>query len=393
MRRIVVALLLLVSARAFAQGQGQRFPWPKSSATLRQAYAGGATSADSVMTLDSTRLGVALHDGSPAIGVPLLSLTDNGGSNTYFSVSAAAAGAAALLMLDGASAPVSVVGQGNIIYNNTTHTFQISTNGGGYASLATGTGLVWPIQNGTATNTFNYGGTMTGSSVANQFASTNGFGVGDIAVQYESVATPFLNLKQSSSGIWDWTSTNANIGLVNSTGDGIRAQGANNVYIYGAGATQVNWLANNGMMPLVAGMYNGKTSASNFWAYTTSQHFTGAGTAPTKAAGACIGGTQTVTLDANASDAIGTITLTGTATGTASATCATVTFNNSYANTGAGNAPHCQLSPANAAASALSGAAALFIDSASTSATVFVIKVGATALVAGTYIYTYDCTQ
>jgi hypothetical protein len=119
----------------------------------------------------------------------------------------------------------------------------------------------------------------------------------------------------------------------------------------------------------------------------SAQHPAGNGTAPTKAAGACIGGTQTVTLDANATDAAGAITLTGTATGTATSTCATVTFNATWA-----TAPHCQLAPANLAASALSGAAQLWIDSASTTTSVFLIKSN-TALVAGTYIYNYDCYQ
>jgi hypothetical protein len=120
----------------------------------------------------------------------------------------------------------------------------------------------------------------------------------------------------------------------------------------------------------------------------SAQHPAGNGTAPTKAAGACIGGTQTVTLDANATDAAGSITLTGTATGTASSTCSTVTFNASWS-----TAPHCQITPVNAAASALSGAGALYVDNASTTTSVFVIKSGSTALPAGTYLYNYDCYQ
>lgn len=117
-------------------------------------------------------------------------------------------------------------------------------------------------------------------------------------------------------------------------------------------------------------------------------HVAGNGTAPTKAAGTCLGGTQTVTLDANATDVAGYITLGSTATGTASATCATVTFNTTYA-----TAPHCHLDPANASAVALTGAGQLFIDSASVSTSAFVIKNGGTALPSGTYIFYYGCVQ
>ena len=124
------------------------------------------------------------------------------------------------------------------------------------------------------------------------------------------------------------------------------------------------------------------------WTNTYSKHFSGGGTAPTKAAGACIGGTQTVTLDANATDASGTLTITGTATGTASSTCVTVSFAAPYS-----FAPHCQISPANAAAAALSGAASLYVDSSTALTASFVVKVGATALPAGTYMYNYDCMQ
>jgi hypothetical protein len=119
----------------------------------------------------------------------------------------------------------------------------------------------------------------------------------------------------------------------------------------------------------------------------SAHHFSGNGTSPTKAPGACLGGTQTVTLDGTATDASGLITMTSTATGTAASTCATVTFNTSYS-----TQPHCQIAPANQAASALSGAAQLWIDYASSSTSAFVIKSN-TALVAGTYAYVYDCTQ
>jgi len=174
------------------------------------------------------------------------------------------------------------------------------------------------------------------------------------------------------------------MGFFDSGNNGFKVQSG--ITYFRAGGAD-NWQVTSGdLSPVSAGFAN--LGVTNHIATVKSRHFSGGGTAPTKAAGACIGGTQTVTLDANASDAAGTITMTGTATGTASSTCATVTFNTAYA-----TAPHCQIAPANAAAAALSGAASLYVDSASTTTSVFVIKSGATALVAGTYLYTYDCMQ
>jgi hypothetical protein len=268
---------------------------------------------------------------------------------------------------------------GGVMAHNPNNTETLLGAGGG--------GVTFPLSNGSSSVTFNYGGTQSGTTLDYSSRATNAATVGDKLWSWGDTAEA-VALKLSFAAGWDFVGTTANMGLMNNNGDGIRAQGANNIYIYGAGAAQVNWLANNGMMPLVAGMYNGATSANNFWGLTVSQHYASAGTAPTKAAGACIGGTQTVTLDANAKDASGNITLTGTATGTASAICVTVTFNAAYA-----TAPHCTINPANAAAAALGTTAALFVDSASTTTSVFVIKVGSTALVAGTYIYTYDCMQ
>lgn len=247
-----------------------------------------------------------------------------------------------------------------------------------------GSGVTFPISNGSSSVTFNYGGTMSGSTAAYSYDTTNAYGVGD-KISFKSATVEFMKLTQSFAGLWDFVSTNANIGMLNSTGDGVRVQGAGTMYFYFGGAA--NWVVSaNDISP------NSATSPSlgAVVPFTTAKvkHFIGGSAAPTKAAGACIGGTQTVTLDANANDASGNITLTGTATGTVSAICATVTFNVAY-----GTAPHCTISPANAAAAALGTTAALFVDSASTTTAVFVIKVGSTALVAGTYIYTYDCMQ
>jgi autotransporter translocation and assembly factor TamB len=100
-----------------------------------------------------------------------------------------------------------------------------------------------------------------------------------------------------------------------------------------------------------------------------------------------MGGTQTVTLDANATDASGTITLTSTATGTAASTCATVTFNATWADRSAlpdhgGESGRIRTERSGAVVDRLGEHHDVG----------FVIKSN-TALVAGTYIYNYDCYQ
>jgi hypothetical protein len=132
-----------------------------------------------------------------------------------------------------------------------------------------GGGVTWPLTNSTSPFTALYAGTMTGSTAAYQLDSTNAYGVGD-KISFRSAGVEFMKLTQSFSGLWDFVSANANIGMVNSTGDGIRAQGANSVYIYGAGAAQVLFLANNGVIPQVAGLTNGSLATPWGTSYMTS---------------------------------------------------------------------------------------------------------------------------
>jgi hypothetical protein len=202
---------------------------------------------------------------------------------------------------------------------------------------------------------------------------------------WQTAGVERMSLAYDGSTFTTLTGTAIAFKLVNNSGDGFQLGGSGTVNFLTGGAGMYTM---DGTSFSSAGAPRQLGTSAGPFSYAYVQHPSGAGTAPTKAAGACLGGTQTVTLDANAHDAAGTITLTGTSTGTASATCATVTFNSTWV-----NAPHCQIAPVNPAASALSGAAALYVDSASTTTSVFVIKSGGTALVAGTYIYTYDCTQ
>ena len=101
----------------------------------------------------------------------------------------------------------------------------------------------------------------------------------------------------------------------------------------------------------------------------------GAGTSPTLAA------------NANSNDLSGYLTVTTGSSPAASATIATGTFGTAYA-----TLAKCVLWPANAAASALSGAAKAYIPVGSNTA--FAITVGTTALAASTlYTWGYTCTS
>lgn len=103
----------------------------------------------------------------------------------------------------------------------------------------------------------------------------------------------------------------------------------------------------------------------------------GVGT-PTIAAGTGAGTTPTVTVAG--SDQGGLITVTTGTTPTASATVATVTFGQAFS-----TAPRAViLTPAGPNSAPLSGNAQVYLDSASTTATAFVLKVGSTALTAAT---------
>jgi hypothetical protein len=103
----------------------------------------------------------------------------------------------------------------------------------------------------------------------------------------------------------------------------------------------------------------------------------GVGT-PTIAAGSGAGASPVVTVAG--SDQGGLITVTTSTTPTASATVATVTFGQAFS-----AAPRTViLTPAGANSAPLSGNAQVYVDSAATSTTAFVLKVGSTALAVAT---------
>ena len=124
----------------------------------------------------------------------------------------------------------------------------------------------------------------------------------------------------------------------------------------------------------------------------SAQHFSGyaRGTyasVPVFAAGSGAGTGPTLAANANSNDLSGYLTVTTGTSPAASATIATGTFGTAYA-----TLAKCVLWPANAAASALTGAGQAYIPVGSNTA--FAITAGATALAATTlYTWGYTCTQ
>jgi Pectate lyase superfamily protein len=108
---------------------------------------------------------------------------------------------------------------------------------------------------------------------------------------------------------------------------------------------------------------------------------------PTAAAGTGAGSGPTISLNANDNDVSGYVSVTPGASPAASATVVTITFGTAYA-----TLAKCGLWPANAAASALTGAGKAYVPVGSN--TGFSISSGTTALVASTlYTWGYTCTQ
>lgn len=118
------------------------------------------------------------------------------------------------------------------------------------------------------------------------------------------------------------------------------------------------------------------------------KHFSGlTASAPTAAAGTGAGTSPTLSLNANSNDLSGYVSVTTGSSPAANATVATLTFGTAYA-----TLAKCGLWPANAAATALTGAGNAYIPVSSNTA--FTINSGTTALAASTlYTWGYTCTQ
>ena len=120
----------------------------------------------------------------------------------------------------------------------------------------------------------------------------------------------------------------------------------------------------------------------------SAKHFSGlTSSAPTVVAGTGAGTGPTVALNSNSNDLSGYLSVTTGSSPAANATVATFTFGTAYA-----TLAKCVLWPANAAASALSGASNPYIPVGSASS--FTITSNMTALAAATlYTWGYTCTQ
>jgi hypothetical protein len=127
----------------------------------------------------------------------------------------------------------------------------------------------------------------------------------------------------------------------------------------------------------------GTSSAQHFSGYASGSY----ASVPAFVAGTGAGTSPTIAANANNNDLSGYVSVTTGASPAGSAAIVTGTFGTAYA-----TLAKCVLWPANAAASALSGAAKAFVPVGSNTA--FTISSGATALAASTlYTWGYTCTQ
>src|SRR5262249_52134542 len=104
------------------------------STTLQQAYTNGAAGGGA-FGLTSSGGPLQVKDNATPIGGHLFDVTDSGGTNHYLSVDAASTGSAVIDFDDGASAALSSTNKGRLIYNNTLHAFQVSSNGASFITL------------------------------------------------------------------------------------------------------------------------------------------------------------------------------------------------------------------------------------------------------------------
>ncbi len=103
--------------------------------TLQQSYTTGGAGGGT-FTLSASGGGLIVKDAATPIGGYLFAVKSNDGATTYFAVTADAPDTGALTFGNGASAPLSASGFGNLAYDNVTHKFKVSANTGAYVNLA-----------------------------------------------------------------------------------------------------------------------------------------------------------------------------------------------------------------------------------------------------------------
>ena len=196
-----------------------------------------------------------------------------------------------------------------------------------------------------------------------------------------AVYVPGMDFVKVSSLV---TYFNANLGFIpiNSVISGSTWQG--NVVSSTYGGTGWNSGASTGFAYVSGGTWSAVTTLTLSTPFTA-PHLIGNSGVPTKAAGTGAGTSPTITLDANANDMSGTLTvLTGTSPAV-SATVVTLTFATAYA-----TAPHITLTAHSATAANLT-TNAVWADSTTTT---LLVKSTAVALTAATtYVWFYTVQQ
>ena len=201
-----------------------------------------------------------------------------------------------------------------------------------------------------------------------------------------AIYAPGLDFVKVSSLV---TYFNSNLGFIpiNSVISGSTWQG--NVISATYGGTGWNSGSSTGMVTVSSGTWSATSTPS----VTTLSvgHVLGHSTAPAKAAGTGAGTSPTITLDANATNLSGKLTvLTGSTPAGSAATIVTLTFD-AVNDAAFANAPHIILTPNSATAAALGTTTQVWADSTTTT---LILKSGSSGLTAATtYVWFYAVMQ
>ena len=256
----------------------------------------------------------------------------------------------------------------------------------------------WPLQNGSSTNTYTYGG-ATGAT-AHQFATTNAATAGDRLLRLDSVSSEKYAIKMAADGVKINADASANVFQE------LRASDTRSCTNAGATCVALNYnfsgveidISSSPMFEFSSAYagprsdlaVDGGTTSKRYRIVAARHYVTGQASSATCVAGTGAGTSGSPTCTA-VNDAAGLLSVTTATTPAGSgATVATVTFNTAYATN-----PYCVISPADADAAGFTNPAAVYIDRTSGSTTTMVVKnASATGLTGSTtYEWAYHCFQ
>jgi hypothetical protein len=208
--------------------------------------------------------------------------------------------------------------------------------------------------------------TVPGTSPTSTLTITHSGSTGNATVQMPATTFVSGNPGVCNNGVC-WTTGTASPTASCNSGDTYSRSGTSNsstvVYVCAPANT---WTA----IPTTSGGGSGMTGSPTLISDA------GAGTGPTSS------------ILSGANDGAGWVSVKVGTSPTASAGVVTIKFGSTY-----GTIPRCGLNPANAAASALSGASAAYITQTGSTTALFVITSGSTALTAGsTYVWEWSCS-